>query len=226
MPTDTGELHRTSESGGLGSPEAGSTRINVRADDGRIESISEAEFQRRFGVIWATKLAFAEGCKILTTERGLEALRLQRYGEMVRLGYTANLVIAKISDEVGHGLFAGEDIEPEGFLAEFTGLVRHNRNDDGENDYLFNCTVRQKWGLWDLFERFVHLTIDGRDRGNYLRFMNHSARHANVRPVYVIIDGVKHLVLVATKFIPAGQQMFLNYGPAYWRHRHQPVEVE
>lgn len=45
-------------------------------------------------------------------------------------------------------------------------------------------------------------------------------------PVYMIIDGYWHILLVASKSIARGQQVLFNYGDGYWAKRAAPVEIE
>lgn len=142
------------------------------------------------------------------------ALKKWLYEDKVRRGYTANLYLAAVAEVAGLGVFAGADIEPGELVAEYTGTVRARCFEDDENAYYFN------------YDR--EIILDGRKRGNYSRFINHSSKHANAHPAYLCVDGAWHILLVATALIPKDRQVLFDYGEGYWTNvnRVQPVELE
>ncbi len=52
-----------------------------------------------------------------------------------------NTYIAKVDDEIGHGLFAAVDIAPGKMIGEYTGIARGFRNDDLQNPYIFSYAL-------------------------------------------------------------------------------------
>jgi SET domain-containing protein len=98
----------------------------------------------------------------------------------------------------GLGLYAVEDI-PKGvcFIEYFGRVIK------GEEEY----TSRSKY----LFEVHSRKTIDGRQRDNTARYINHSCR-PNAEP-----DTHKGRVFIFTKRkIKAGEEITYDYGKEYW----------
>ncbi len=85
-------------------------------------------------------------------------------------------VIVKRSS-AGLGLFAGEDIPKGTCIIEYKG-----RQIKGQEEY----TSTSKY----LFEVHARMTIDGRDRSNTARYINHACKNANCEP-----EIKKHLLL-------------------------------
>lgn len=140
-----------------------------------------------------------------------QTLKSWLYGEAVRRNLTADLYLAPVNDEVGHGAFAMSTIEPGDLIGEYTGLVRAKVWGEKGNPYLFEISYA--------------VTVDAQDCGNFTRFINHSSESANAHPTYVIVDGSWHILLIATKAIAPGAQVLFDYGPRYWRNRTQPQEL-
>lgn len=112
-------------------------------------------------------------------------------------------VIVKRSS-AGLGLFAGEDI-PKGIcIIEYFG-----RTISKEEEY----TSRSKY----LFEIHARKTIDGTQRDNTARYINHSCRpnaDPEIRNARVFIMSIKN--------IKAGEEITYNYGKEYWDEHIKP----
>lgn len=105
----------------------------------------------------------------------------------------------------GLGLFALEDIPKGVCLIEYVGRVIK-----GEEEY----TSRSKY----LFEVNSRKTIDGRDRSNTARYINHSCR-PNAEP-----ETHKGQVFIfTTKNIKNGEEICYNYGKEYWNRHIKPL---
>lgn len=134
------------------------------------------------------------------------------YGEYVRQAHVANVYIAKVSDQVGYGVYALEDIPPGRWLGEYTGLARACKDNDCTNAYVFN---------------YVHgAVIDASKRGNFSRFINHSEQSPNARYMRLLVDGTVHVILLAQETIARDKQILFDYGPDYWSTRHTPLELD
>lgn len=100
--------------------------------------------------------------------------------------------------KTGLGLFAVEPIKRGDFIAYYTGrLISNEAADKLWTKYLFE--VNNRW------------TIDGSNRRNVARYINHSCR-PNAET-----DVKKHKVIVtATKTINPGDEITYNYGRDYF----------
>lgn len=106
-------------------------------------------------------------------------------------------VIPKRSN-AGIGLFAVEDIPKKKCIIEYVGRVIK-----GEEEYTSNSKY--------LFEVHSRKTIDGRDRSNTARYINHSCR-----PNAEIEIRKGRVFVMALKNIKAGEEICYDYGKEYW----------
>jgi len=98
----------------------------------------------------------------------------------------------------GLGLFAEEKIEKGACIIEYTGRIL---SPDEE------ITSRSKY----LFEVSARKTIDGTDRNNKARYINHSCK-PNAEPV--IYRG--RVMIMAKRSIKPGEEITYNYGKNYF----------
>lgn len=126
-------------------------------------------------------------------------------------GKTADVSVRWIHERVGFGLFAEGDLDDGEVIGNYTGEVRPYIDPDPEkNAYAFHYPTRLfSWNRY---------MVDARERGNLLRFVNHSDR-PNLRPVCALDRNLIHLLFVTQREIPAGSHLTLNYGNDYWRQR-------
>jgi uncharacterized protein len=104
----------------------------------------------------------------------------------------------------GLGLYADEDIPKGVCFIEYVGrLIK------GEEEYTSNSKY--------LFEVHARKTIDGRDRSNTARYINHSCR-PNAEPI--IHKG--RVFIFTTKKIKAGEEICYDYGKEYWDDHIKP----
>jgi len=113
-----------------------------------------------------------------------------------------------IDETIGYGLYTDEPIKKWSFVGEYTGILRaRSRFVSNVNDYCFMYP-----SLWLSYRA---LTIDGKDAGNFTRFMNHSD-NPNVESVSVFHGGIFRMIFRALEDIPAGTELSFNYGNPYW----------
>jgi uncharacterized protein len=105
----------------------------------------------------------------------------------------------------GLGLFAVEPIKKGSFIAEYWGkLISTKTADDRNSKYLFEINTR-----W---------TVDGGDRRNIARYINHSCK-PNAQ-TYI----VKHAIKIrALKTIKPGDEITYNYGRNYFDTFIKPI---
>jgi hypothetical protein len=132
------------------------------------------------------------------------------------------VVIGKVNELVGNGLFAGQDIASGTIIGEYSGAITEvapiPANESMDNTYFAPYSTDQVPGG----ERFV---IDAKNAGNPTRFINHSDDNSNA--VWVpVFDGEKfRLIIVATKAIAEGKQILLKYRFSYWLNPQIPSPV-
>jgi hypothetical protein len=132
----------------------------------------------------------------------------ESYINDIKIKRTADVYIKYINPKCGYGVFANQDIPARHIIAEYTGIVRPRDFSKVKNDYDY------AWG----FPPPTKFLIDGKDAGNFTRFINHNDDH-NVEMIYIPIDGRWHLAYVAKKPIKKDQQLLANYGAPYWKGR-------
>jgi SET domain-containing protein len=215
------------------------SKIQVKNARGTIREISPAAFQKQFGVTFTSKLLIDRSCPpqyslnepnlirkvpspikrsffqeqlVHVIDRELEdggAMKRWLYSSLIHAEYIANIYISKVNDEVGFGVFAGEELQPGQFLGEYTGLARKWCSADFVNRYVF-CYIENS-------------VIDASKRGNICRFINHSESKANARHMEIQSGGVKHIILLANTHIARDEQILFDYGPDYWETRGNPT---
>ncbi len=132
----------------------------------------------------------------------------KNYVDQINKKYSAPVYIAFINDQVGHGVFAQQNIKKGHMIGEYTGIVKHVNFSNKKEDYDY------AWG----FPPPAKFVIDSTHAGNFTRFINHCNNH-NVDMVYVPINNRWHLIYVANQDIKKDDQLLANYGKPYWRGR-------
>jgi len=115
----------------------------------------------------------------------------------------------------GYGLFADRDLPADTYIGEYAGLVRkHKKRLDEANAYCFEYPV--------YFNGKTPFTIDAKEEGNLLRFINHSEKpNLRLKPVYG--QGIMHIILRTKEAVAKGTELTYDYGPTYWKKRPKPI---
>jgi len=145
-----------------------------------------------------------------------QALELgQKYFNKIDAAYIPHVSVRWISDKVGYGLFAEEEISEGNYVGEYTGIVRKNdrRYFEPLNNYCYKYPVDDEIG-----RSFV---IDA-TQGNLTRFINHRSK-PNLKPIHVFYEGYYHLIFLALRPIQKGEELSYDYGESYWYLREPPV---
>lgn len=140
-----------------------------------------------------------------------------RFKDKIESAYIPAVSVQWVNDDVGHGLFAEEEIPSGAYVGEYTGFVRRNdrRYFEPLNNYCYEYPVPDEIG-----RSFV---IDA-TQGNLTRFINHSSS-PNLKPIHVFLEGYYHLIFLALKPIAKGTQLSYDYGVNYWYCREPPKEL-
>jgi len=114
---------------------------------------------------------------------------------------------AKIKrSQTGLGLFAAEDITPDTIIIEYTGeKITTEEGDRRGGKYLF--TLDDNW------------IIDGKDRRNTSRYINHSCSPNSEAE---IDDGEDKIYIRSINYIKKGEEITYDYGKEYWLEHCQP----
>ncbi len=113
--------------------------------------------------------------------------------------------VKKKRSSAGIGLFADEDIEKDSPIAEYTG----EHIDEAEKDrrggkYIMNMNDQ--------------IYVDGKDRNNTARYINHAC--APNAEAFNYDD--KKIVIEAIEDIKRGEEITIDYGKEYWLDHCQP----
>jgi uncharacterized protein len=140
------------------------------------------------------------------------------YAQGIRGIIHLDLTIAWIDESIGYGVWTNRDIPANTYIGEYTGMLRKRRFfGRWKNLYCFDYNIGEG--------KRTSFVIDAQDFGNHTRFINHSFE-ANLEPVSVYCDGLVHVILYASKTIPAGTQLCYDYGKDYWKKRSKPLELK
>jgi hypothetical protein len=189
---------------------------------------SVQEFTAATGVVYLPELEFQDR-KTYEAVRRKCANALQKgvvgeqsrwlgtlHAEEIRDHVVADVSIRWIDETFGYGLFAETDIQVGEYIGEYTGVVRRcNLLVDKINEYCFSYPTSAM-----SFKKYI---IDARDKGNELRFANHSDQN-NCESMGVWYGDILHIILRAIREIPAGNQLTYDYSVFYWFSRpRQPI---
>ena len=118
------------------------------------------------------------------------------------------------ADDMGRGLFASGVIEPGCVVGEYrgealdaAGLATKYPGSEG-SDYLMKVSA----------DRWIDAASEDPAVTNHTRFINHAEGSAVNCAVYGDDEG-KMMVLFTLRRICEGEQLFFDYGPAYWLGR-------
>lgn len=127
----------------------------------------------------------------------------------------APMYLKFISPTVGYGVFATKPIEKGQFIGIYAGELREvgfgSRGKPEDVDYAWYYTVDSADNK--------KLIIDGKYKGNELRFINHDNNPNTVR-IDVIVNKIFYVCYIASRYIPQSEQLTVHYGDGYWSSRH------
>ncbi len=138
----------------------------------------------------------------------------KKYQHDVESYALAPMYLQWISSEIGYGVFAMRNIAKDDFIGVYAGDVRVMRGSADTQpedvDYAWYYPINT---LKD-----QRLLIDGKFKGNELRFINHDQR-PNTKCIDLLVDGKFYMCYVATKNIAKDTQLTISYGDGYWNSR-------
>ena len=126
----------------------------------------------------------------------------------IRNQVVADVSIRWIDENIGYGLFAESSLEPGDFIGEYTGVVRSCNPFFGNvNAYCFGYPTSAL-----TFRKHV---IDAYQKGNELRFANHS-EDPNSESMGIYVDGIMHVIVRAIKPISVLEEIRYKYSGFHW----------
>jgi len=138
----------------------------------------------------------------------------KQYAQDVIEKKVAPMYLKFISPDVGYGIFATRPIEKGEFVGVYSGELRAVRYGEPgmteDVDYAWYYTVDSADGK--------KMIIDGKYKGNELRFINHD-NNPNTRRIDVVVNGMFYICYVAQRYIPQDAELTVHYGNGYWTSR-------
>jgi SET domain-containing protein len=138
----------------------------------------------------------------------------KKYRDKVENYTLAPMYLQWMSKDIGYGIFAKENISTGDFIGVYTGQVRLMRGVDDaiaeDVDYAWYYPIDAPNG--------TRLLLDGKFKGNELRFINHD-QHPNTKCIDVLVNGKFYMCYVATHDIAKDAQLTISYGDGYWNSR-------
>ncbi len=202
------------------------TMIEIEKNEKR-EKISLSAFEELMEITYLHQLAFADE-KVLrwVIQKSKKAAQTHwispkqkwlgaYHEEDLQKGVMADLRLKWMNPIKEFGLVANKDLRMNAYIGEYTGTVRRFRKiKDQKNPYCFE---------YSLGEMRTPFTIDAREKGNLMRFINHSS-YPNIAPVFIYSGGVIHVIFRASRQIRKDEELTYDYGPYYWAQREAPIE--
>lgn len=115
------------------------------------------------------------------------------------------VVVRKSTPGLGQGLFASSTIRKGALIAEYTG----ERISTADAD-----TLKTRY----LFEIDKEWTIDGSSKKNVARYINHSCEPNAEAEIHD-----SRIYILATRDIPSGEEIAIDYGSEYFDEFIRPV---
>ena len=124
-----------------------------------------------------------------------------------------------LGEEIGHGVFAEEDLPAGGFIGIYGGIVRE-RAAVKDRDYT--------WAYPGLTPEGKRIVLDAAIKGNELRFVNDGRDPNCIMRCIIGKDGFWYVCYLAAKDIKKGEQLLISYGPNYWdtrKYKYQELAI-
>ncbi|KYQ91099.1 hypothetical protein DLAC_08005 [Tieghemostelium lacteum] len=113
-----------------------------------------------------------------------------------------NVILGYVSDQVGYGLFAGKDFEKGDYIVRYGGMVTMNEKMQSTD---YNMMIsNEDFGL------------NGQQYRSLGGMINHSQKFKNAQSECIFEGGCDQALITATKYIPKGTQIFIDYSQSYW----------
>lgn len=139
------------------------------------------------------------------------------FDKEIQTGFHPPVSIRFVDPEVGYGVFAEQKISSCTYVGEYTGMIQERKRKHLKNKYY--CV---RYTVWEMGRK--HFVIDAEKRGNFTRFINHSAQ-PNLSLLSVYWRGLPRMIFVALEEIAAGVQLTFDYGTFFWKECSQTPKL-
>jgi SET domain-containing protein len=129
----------------------------------------------------------------------------------IQRGVRKRLLVGESSHpgDIGFGAYMAEPAKQGEFIAEYVGEIISEAESVRRNE------IYDKLKVSFIFDLNEEVTIDSFRYGNVERFINHSKKHANCKPVVKLVNGEHRIGFFATKDLAAGEELFFDYGKKF-----------
>ncbi|CAI5723836.1 unnamed protein product [Peronospora destructor] len=136
------------------------------------------------------------------------SLSLSNYSEVspkVAIGHVS--MLSQVEEEP-LGLFAAEELECYEYLGEYAGVIKVDASKMNKFD---------PYGIsYPSVYESGNLYVSASEYGNVIRCIDHSAT-PNARFVPMVYNGILRIFCFVIQDIKQSDQIFVNYGPSYWK---------
>lgn len=200
-------------------------RIPVEKD-GHTTILTVSEIEKQFGIKYFPQLDFLAWSDFLKVNRKTARFHQKGYLDQKQLWlgtyFRKEILFPEIPpvrlrwvDEIsGWGVFADQDLKPMTLIGEYAGQVRSKQRADNRNAYCFQYAI--------VSDENTRLTIDAKDQGGVVRFINHSSA-PNLTSALATFQNLSHVVFFTNRWIKKGEQLCYDYGSSYWKKRNHPI---
>ncbi|MBN2479461.1 MAG: SET domain-containing protein-lysine N-methyltransferase [Parachlamydiales bacterium] len=199
--------------------------FKIQLED-EIKEYTQQEFEKILEVKYLDRLSFETMSLLnkihkMTLKAGREGnltkeqLWFGKYYENEILNnHIPDVYVKWINETKEFGLFANKNLPIRSYMGEYTGIVRkYNKKIDDRNAYCFEYSLGYKKTKY---------TIDAREKGSLIRFVNHH-KNPNITPISVYINGVIRLIFRTNRPVKKDEELTYDYGPFYWTRREKPI---
>eukprot|EP01133_Synstelium_polycarpum_P011940 gene11940-13915_t len=131
------------------------------------------------------------------------AFRQQYMSQIMTSGGESNVVLGWISEAVGWGVFAARDLKAGEYIVRYGGRI----------------TMGEKMTTlaYNMMLSFDDYGLDASSLRSLGGMINHSANHHNAESQCIFESGAEQALITATRFIPRGTQILIDYSQSYWQ---------
>eukprot|EP01126_Amoeba_proteus_P014426 TRINITY_DN1631_c0_g1_i3.p1 TRINITY_DN1631_c0_g1~~TRINITY_DN1631_c0_g1_i3.p1 ORF type:complete len:476 (-),score=100.50 TRINITY_DN1631_c0_g1_i3:154-1581(-) len=137
-----------------------------------------------------------------------------------------NLILAKIDDKVGYGVFAGKDFEKDEYIVRYVGVFiaedechnshpNPNPNPNKEKHFHYRDEKAPNPHTYCMSSGVEGIVLSAANYRNLGGFINHSST-PNAEARCIFHKGVEQAVVVSLGVIKKGHQVFINYSSSYF----------
>ena len=139
---------------------------------------------------------------------------LEYYEPLIKQNYESPWYMKYISDRIGYGIFADDDIPQGQLIAEYLGIIISKEIMMQTGCYDMKYTWSIPAPPYSTDPAFI-VYVDAKKSCNFTRFINHNYT-PNVKAAVIYADEGWHMLYIACKPIKKDEQLLVDYGKGYW----------